>query len=104
MQTESAPQHRFSDCKKLLINIRDRQYADRPSGEDGLLSALRNISQRIQPNGKICVVEYDKNFELEKYFKKSKLEILKRSQIKRKEIRSKGRTDVISTFTLYLCQ
>jgi SAM-dependent methyltransferase len=91
-------------CKKVLINIMEKEYAGTPSGEQGLLAGLRNIAKCVRSNGWLCAVEYDKEFILEKYFELCGLRILRLEQIKRREIRSKGRTKTISTLTLYLCQ
>lgn len=90
--------------KKVLVNISGKEYKDTPSGEDGLLAGLKHITQSLNPDGWICAIEYDQNFKLEQYFLKSDLRIMKRAQIERREIRSRGRTDVLSTFTLYLCR
>jgi SAM-dependent methyltransferase len=88
--------------KKVLINIRDKKYGDAPSGKEALLRGLRHMPQGIKLGGWMIVVEYDKNFELENYFEKCDLKIMNRAQIKRREIRSKGRTNAISIFTQYL--
>jgi len=91
-------------CKKVLINIRDKQYTDVPSGEIALIRALNNIAESLSPDGKLCVVEYDREFTLEKYFDASRFSVLNCTQFQRQEIRSRGRTNVVSNFTLYLCQ
>jgi SAM-dependent methyltransferase len=91
-------------CKKVLINLKGKQYNDIPSGEKGLRIGLRNIAQSIRPRGLFCVIEYDREFELGKYIEENHFRILKRDQIQRREIRSRGRTTAISTFSLYLCQ
>jgi SAM-dependent methyltransferase len=91
-------------CKKLLINIRDKRYRNNPSGEKALLMALNNISESLSPGGKICAIEYDREFKLEKYFNECRLPVMKRTQFQRNEIRTRGRTNVVSNFTLYLCQ
>jgi hypothetical protein len=91
-------------CKKVLINIQGKEYSGIPTGEDALISGLRNIHQSIRANGLLCVIEYDKEYKLQPYFERCKFKVIKRAQIERREIRSKGRTKVISTFTLYLCQ
>jgi len=91
-------------CKKVLINIRDKKYRKTSSGKDALLRALNNIAERLSPDGKLCVVEYDREFTLEKYFDASRFSVLNCTQFQRQEIRSGGRTNVVSNFTLYLCQ
>ena len=65
---------------------------------------LGHITRCVRPGGTICVIEYDKDFGLAKHLEKSDLNILRRARIKRREIRSRGRTNVISRFGLYLCQ
>lgn len=89
-------------CKKVLINILDKKYENIPSGEKGLLDGLKHINRSIKSDGWLCVIEYDREFKLESYLEMSGLRILKRAQIERREIRSRGRTNAISTFTLYL--
>jgi hypothetical protein len=91
-------------CKKILFNLMGEDSKDRLSGEERLLVGLKNITNSIRPSGLICVIEYDKDFRLTRHFEKSELRILRRKQIKRREIRSRGRTNSISTFALYLCQ
>jgi len=91
-------------CKKLLVNLKGKQAKDRLSGEDRLLIGLKHITHSIRPSGLMCVIEYDTDFRLAKYLEKSDLRILRRTHIKRREIRSRGRTNAISTFALYLCQ
>jgi hypothetical protein len=91
-------------CKKVLVNLLGKEYRGTPYGEDGLLLGLKHITQNLAPVGLLCTVEYDKGFELGKYLVMSNLNILKKAQIKRREIRSRGRTQVVSTFSLYLCQ
>ena len=93
----------FAYCKKLLVNLLGKKYDGGPAGEGRLLTGLRHIAQSIRPDGLICAVEYDKEFMLEKYFDMSNLRVLRRTQIERREVRSRGRTNVVSTFTLYLC-
>jgi hypothetical protein len=91
-------------CKKLLVNILGKNYKDTPLGENALTKALKNISNCIQPDGLLCVIEYDKEFSLAKYLNRNNLRIIRKTQLKRNEIRSKGRTKTTSLFTLYLCQ
>jgi len=91
-------------CKKVLVNLLGKEYKGTPSGEDGLLLGIKHITQNLEPGGLLCVVEYDKDFGLGKYLEMGKLSILKKAQLKRREIRSRGRTQVVSTFSLYLCQ
>lgn len=91
-------------CKKVLNNFWGKEYPDTPTGEEGLLKGLRNIHQSIRQNGWLCVIEYDKAYKLQGYFERSNFQVIKWAQIKRREIRSKGRTPVISTLTMYLCQ
>jgi SAM-dependent methyltransferase len=91
-------------CKKVLVNLLGKEYKGTPSGEDGLRLGIKHITQNLAPGGLLCAVEYDKDFGLGKYLEMSKLHILKKVQLKRREIRSRGRTQVVSTFSLYLCQ
>lgn len=91
-------------CKKVLINITDKKYEQTPSGEKGLLTGLKHIIRSIQTDGLMCMIEYDSEFKLERTLEMCNLFIMKRAQIKRREIRSRGRTNAISTFTLYLCR
>lgn len=91
-------------CMKVLVNLFGKKYKGTPSGEDGLLLGIKHIAQNLAPDGLLCVVEYDKDFGLGKYLEMGKLSILKKAQLKRREIRSRGRTQVVSTFSLYLCQ
>ena len=91
-------------CKKVLTNLLGKESEGTPSGEVGLRLGLKNITQNLTAGGFLCVVEYDKDFGLGNYLESSQLNILKRTQIKRREIRLRGRTKVVSTFSLYLCQ
>jgi SAM-dependent methyltransferase len=91
-------------CKKVLLNLLIKEYKGTPSGEDGLLLGLKHIARNLIPGGLLCAVEYDIDFKLGKYLEMSKLNILKKVQLKRREIRSRGRTGVASSFSLYLCQ
>jgi hypothetical protein len=91
-------------CKKVLVNIRGKKYGNTPSGKEGLLQGLKHINQCICSGGWLCAIEYDKEFILENYFELSGFQVVDRTQIERREIRSKGRTKAISKFTLYLCQ
>jgi SAM-dependent methyltransferase len=91
-------------CKKVLINLLYRGDVGMPSGEDSLQNTLRNIGRALQPEGLLCVIEYDPDLSLEKYLNSNSLRICNRVHLKRREIRSRGRTDVWSNFTLYLCQ
>lgn len=91
-------------CKKVLFNIWGKNYGYAPSGEDGLLQGLKNIAQSLRIGGLMYVIEYDNNLELEKYLEMSCLQVVKRAQTKRREIRSDGRTNVISPLILYLCR
>ncbi len=93
----------FAYCKKLIINWLGNKYDYASPGPELVLAGLRHISQCVRPNGMICVIEYDPDFRLEEYFILSNLKVLTRTQFKRREIRSKGRTNVFSTFTSYLC-
>lgn len=91
-------------CKKVLANMYGKAYQDIESGESGLRKGLSNIAACINPRGFLAAVEYDKDHILERHLLEAGFKIVRREQIKRREIRSKGRTDVISTLTLYLCQ
>jgi SAM-dependent methyltransferase len=91
-------------CKKVLINIFSREYESIPSGENGLISGLRNINQCLNPDAQLLAIEYFDDFALEGYFERCGFQVERREQIKRREIRSKGRTEVESTMTLYLCR
>ncbi|MGD8457684.1 MAG: hypothetical protein PVF83_14980 [Anaerolineales bacterium] len=91
-------------CKKVLVNLKGKEYKETPSGEEGILLGLKHITQNLVSGGLLCAVEYDKDFDLSKYLEESQLDILKKAQIKRREIRARGRTKVLSTFCLYLCQ
>ncbi len=94
----------FAYCKKLLFNLTERKSKDAISQEESLITGLTHISQCVRSDGLICLIEYDKEYILEKYLDMSKLRIVKRTQFNRREIRSRGRTNVVSMFTLYLCQ
>ncbi len=91
-------------CKKLLVNLMGEDSGDGLSGEERLHIGLERIAHSLRPGGLACVVEYGKDFGLAKHLENSDLRILRRTQIERKEIRSRGRTNVTSTFALYLCQ
>jgi SAM-dependent methyltransferase len=91
-------------CKKVLVNFWGKEYKDTPSGEDGVRLGLNHLTKNLKPVGLMCAVEYDRDFGLEKYLEMSRLSIIKRAQIKRREIRSRGRTNTISNFALYLCR
>jgi SAM-dependent methyltransferase len=91
-------------CRKVLMNIHGKAYRGTQSGESGLLKGLRNIAESITSEGFLCDVEYDDAHILEKFFLEAGFTILRRAQIKRREVRSKGRTEALSTLTLYLCQ
>lgn len=91
-------------CKKVLMNIYGKVYRGTKSGEIGLLQGIRNITETINSKRLLVAVEYDNSYMLEKYFKEAGLEITKRDHIKRREIRLKGRSTVVSDFDLYLCQ
>jgi SAM-dependent methyltransferase len=91
-------------CKKLLVNLMGKDSGDGFSGEEGLRTGLEHIRRCIQPGGLLCVIEYDRDFGLAERFETAGLVILRRARIERREIRSRGRTNVTSTFALYLCQ
>jgi len=91
-------------CKKLLINLWGKKYGDTPSGEAGLVQGLKHITESIRSGGWLCVIEYEKGFKFEKYFEACGLQVIRREQIKRREVRAKGRTNVLSKFALYLSQ
>lgn len=81
-----------------------KDYPDSPSGTEALSIGLRNIANCLRSNGLLCVVEFDHEYELESYLVESGYRVLTRDQIQSREIRSRGRTDVVSTLTMYLCQ
>ena len=91
-------------CKKVLVNIFLKEYESIPSGEQSLTAGLRNIYHSLRPDGQLCVIEYYKDFILEIYFEKCGFQIEKKELIKRREIRSKGKTESMSDLTLYLCR
>lgn len=105
LQNENLPQAiELAYCKKVLVNLYGKSYAGTETGESGLLKGLRNIVERMCPQGILCAVEYDEEDWLARYFKDCGLEIERRAHINRREIRSRGRTDVTSRLTLYLCR
>jgi SAM-dependent methyltransferase len=55
-------------CKKVLVNIFLKEYEGFPSGEQSLIAGLGNIYQSLRPGGQLCVIEYYKDFILERYF------------------------------------
>ena len=81
-----------------------KDYPHSPSGTEALSVGLRNIANCLRSNGLMCVVEYNHEYELEENLEECGFRVLMRDQIQRREIRSRGRTDVVSTLTLYLCQ
>jgi hypothetical protein len=91
-------------CKKLLVNIFAKEYEGIPSGENGLIAGLRSIYQSLRSDGLLCAIEYFDDFTLREYFEQCGFQLELREQIKRNEIRSKGRTNVVSSMTLYLCR
>jgi hypothetical protein len=91
-------------CKKLFVNIYGKSYKDTPSGEDGLNAGLLNIRESLRRDGMLFVVEYDKEFKLRKYFERCNFNVVEEEILRRREIRSRGRTSVISSLTLYLCE
>ena len=91
-------------CKKLLVNLPEQGSEDGPAGEERLRVGLEHIAQSIRPGGLLCLIEYDREYGLAKHLDRGEFRILRRAQIVRREIRSPGRTSVISTFALYLCQ
>ena len=91
-------------CKKLLVNLRGEEPREGLSGEERLRIGLEQITQCIRPGGLLCAVEYDRDFGLAEHLDRGQLRILRRTLIQRREIRSRRRTNVVSTFALYLCQ
>jgi SAM-dependent methyltransferase len=91
-------------CKRVLINILSKEYEGIPSGENGLISGLRNINRSLNPDAQLLAIEYVDDFALESYFERCGFQVERREQIKRREIRSKGRTEAESTMILYLCR
>jgi hypothetical protein len=94
----------FAYCRKVLTNIKGKEYENTPSGKGALLVGISNIVNCIRPHGWICIVEYDKEFKLGQYLERGGLRLIKQTQIKRREIRSRGRTPVISDLAVYQCQ
>ena len=91
-------------CKKVLVNLMGKGPGGGLSGKESLLLGLDRIAHSLRPGGLLCLIEYDNDFGLEKHLEKSDLNILRRARIKRREIRSRGRTNVTSSFALYLCE
>ncbi|MBN2147769.1 MAG: hypothetical protein JW726_10290 [Anaerolineales bacterium] len=91
-------------CKQIILNLLVRDYPYAPAGKERLMVGLHNIQQSVRPGGLVLVVEYDFEFGLEKTLELSGWRVLRRGQITRREIRSRGRTDVVSTFSLYLLE
>ena len=90
-------------CKRVLVNVFGGKRAGDPSGEEGLRLAIDRIVASIRLQGHLIAVEFD-GFDPVKAFAGSKLRILKQVRLQRRDVRSRGRTHVISRYTLVLCQ
>jgi hypothetical protein len=88
-------------CNKLLVNIlkgTPRQHIPR---EDGLLAATRHMAGSVRGGGLVCAVEFD-GLALDEYFYKANLSLVDRHKFERRDVRSRGRTDVVSRYVLYV--
>jgi SAM-dependent methyltransferase len=90
-------------CNKVLVNIFLGKHGNELSEMEGVQAALSNISRSVKPGGYVCIVEFE-GFPLEDYFPKADLDLVKYIPFTRNDIRSKGRTTVISKYALFLCQ
>jgi hypothetical protein len=90
-------------CKRIFVNVFGGKCARDPSGEEGLHLAVDRIAASICPQGYLLAVEFE-GFDLEKVFAANNLRILRQAALQRRDVRSRGRTRVISRYALILCQ
>ncbi|HEY69072.1 MAG TPA: class I SAM-dependent methyltransferase [Anaerolineae bacterium] len=90
-------------CKRIFANVFEGKQAGDPSGGEGLHLAVDRIAASIRPQGTLCSVEFE-GFDLAKYLAKRNLRVLKRATLQRRDVRSRGRTTVLSRYALVLCQ
>ena len=89
--------------KRVLINIYNGKHGNIHSGKKGLELAIKHIAGSVRPGGLVCAIEFD-GLMLDEYFLEAGLSIVNSVPFKRKDIRSRGRTTVISQYVVYLCQ
>ncbi len=90
-------------CKRVLVNVFGGKRAGDPSSEEGLRLAIDRIAASIRPQGHLIAVEFEA-FDPVKAFAGSGLRILKQARLQRRDVRSRGRTHVLSRYGLFLCQ
>jgi hypothetical protein len=90
-------------CQKLLPNIHEDKITNKDLRKNNLIKSINNIKNCLSTEGYLLSVEYT-GFDLIPIFKECNLETIKTIDFNRNEIRSKGRTEVISRFTAFLCR
>jgi hypothetical protein len=74
-------------CKKLLYNIFKGDYPNDLKGEDGVITAIKNISSTIRLGGWICVIEpVNPEIDFMPYLEQESLRSVCRSPFERGEI------------------
>jgi hypothetical protein len=90
-------------CNKLLVNILKGTPEQQLPGEEGMLAAIKHMAGSVRRGGLVCAVEFD-GLALDAYFRQTNLKLVDRHQFKRREVRSRGRTNVVSRYVLYVCE
>jgi SAM-dependent methyltransferase len=90
-------------CKRLLANIHGGAHENRLMGRDGVRVAVTNMLGALRPGGRLLVLEYSR-FELGPILEECGVEVLQQAKFTRHDIRSRGRTAVVSTYASWLCR
>lgn len=90
-------------CQKIFINIHEGKHGNERLGSEAVSKSIKNIASSLLPEGHLLSIEFT-NFDLNPYIEQCGLEIIKSFNFTRNDVRSKGRTEVISNYTAFLCK
>jgi SAM-dependent methyltransferase len=90
-------------CQKIFINIHEGKHVNECLGSDCVIKSMKNIARSLSSKGHLLSIEFT-GFKLNPFLEESGLEIIKSFDFTRNDIRSRGRTEVISNYTAALCQ
>ncbi|MFW9780352.1 MAG: hypothetical protein ACFFE8_16035 [Candidatus Heimdallarchaeota archaeon] len=90
-------------CQRIFINIKKGKQGKKRAEQENLLRAIENIVNSLSDGGYLLSIEFAK-FELIPSLKECGLEIIEYFDFNRHDVRSRGRTNVLSHYTAYLCQ
>jgi hypothetical protein len=89
-------------CQRIFINIQKGKHGNEV-GQETLARSIKKIVNCLSPEGYLLSIEFA-NFDLNRYFEECGLEMIKSLDFTRNDIRSKGRTTVLSHYNAILCK